>query len=223
MLLGLPSYAPAMALAAYCYAGRRLQGWTKDLPAENADGLRLASRAVDLGKDDSNVLWMAAFAIWQLARDVRRANELARRSLQLNPNSAIALTVTAWTEMIMGNPGRAIELYHRVDRLSPRDPRVWLIATGLGLSHFYEGRFDEARYWTEKALSHNPRFATALRCLAASLAQLGENEKASAAVTEMLKIEPRFTLSTFRAQLRVPDGAQGNRFFDALRLAGFPE
>jgi TolB-like protein/Tfp pilus assembly protein PilF len=218
-----PSYAPAMALAAYCYAGRRMQGWTKDLPAENAEGLRLASRAIELGKDDSNVLWMAAFAIWQLGRDVRRANELAYRSLQLNPNSAIALTVTAWTEMIMGNPGRAIELYHRADRLNPRDPRVWLIATGLGLAHLYDGRFEEARSWAEKALSHNPRFAMALRCLAASLAQLGESEKAAAAVREMLKIEPQFTLSTFRAQLRVPDGAQGDRFFGALRLAGFPE
>jgi TolB-like protein len=218
-----PSYAPAMALAGYCYAGRRIQGWTKDFPKENAEGLRLASRAIELGKDDGNVLWMAAYSVWQLGRDVRRANELAHRSLRLNPNSAIALTITAWTEMIIGNPGKAIELYHRADRLSPRDPRVWLIATGLGLAHFYEGRFDEAKSWAETALSHNQRFAIALRCLAASLAKLGQSEEAFAVVREMLKIEPRFTLSTFRAQLRVVDDVQGNRFFDALRLAGFPE
>jgi hypothetical protein len=55
------------------------------------------------------------------------------------------------------------------------------------------------------------------------MAQLGESEKASAAVRQMLKIEPRFTLSSFRAQLRAPDGVQGKRFFDALRLAGFPD
>jgi hypothetical protein len=52
-----PSYPPAMALAAYCYVGRRIQGWTKDFSAETAEGLRLASRAVELGKDDGNVLW----------------------------------------------------------------------------------------------------------------------------------------------------------------------
>jgi TolB-like protein/DNA-binding winged helix-turn-helix (wHTH) protein len=218
-----PSYAPAMALASYCYAGRRMQGWTKDLVAENEEGLRLASRAVELGKDDSNVMWMAAFGIWQLGRDVRRANELAYRSLQLNPNSAIALTVTAWTEMIMGNPRRAIELYHRADRLSPRDPRVWMIATGLGLAHFHDGGLEEARLWAEKALSHNSRSAMALRCLAASFARLGEGEKAFSAVREMLKIEPQFSLSSFRAQLRVPDGDQGIQYIDALRLAGFPE
>jgi TolB-like protein/DNA-binding winged helix-turn-helix (wHTH) protein/Flp pilus assembly protein TadD len=172
-----PSYAPAMALAAYCYVGRRIQGWTKDFSAETAEGLRLASRAVELGKDDGNVLWMAAYSVWQLGRDVQRANELAYRSLRLNSNSAIALTITAWTEMIRGNPGKAIELYHRADRLSPRDPRGWLIATGLGLAHFYEGRFDEAKSWAEKALGHNPRFAVALRCLAVSLAKLGQRDK----------------------------------------------
>src|SRR5262249_39315679 len=128
-----PSYPPAMALAAYCYAARRLQGWTKDFTAENAEGLRLALRAAELGKDDSNVLWMSAFSSWQLGHDLHHALELAHRSLRRNSNSAIALTITAWLEMIAGNEGQAIELYHRADRLSPRDPRAWLIATGLGL------------------------------------------------------------------------------------------
>ena len=193
-----------MALAAYCYVGRRIQGWTKDFTAENAEGLRLATRAVELGKDDGNVLWMGAYSFWQLGRDVTRARELAHRSLRLNSNSAIALTITAWIEMVAGNASKAIELYHRSDRLSPRDPRGWLIATGLGLAHFYEGQYDEAKSWAEKALAQNPRFAVALRCLAASAARLGQRETAAAAVRDMLRIEPHFTLSSFSANVRVP-------------------
>jgi len=218
-----PSYALAMALAAYCYAARRVQGWTTDFPAETAEGLHLASRAVELGNDDGNVLWMAAYSVWQLGREAQRAKELGYRSLRLNSNSSMALTITAWTEMISGNSGKAIELCHRANRLSPRDPRGWLIATCLGFVHFYEGRFDEAKSWAERALGHNPRFSAALRCLAVSLARLGEMEKATASVREMLKIEPQFTVSGFRAQLRVLDDSQGNRYLDALRLAGFPE
>jgi TolB-like protein len=68
-----PSYASAMALAACCYAGRNIQGWAQDPTAEAADGLELASRAVELGKDDGNVLWMAAYAVWRLAIDAPRA------------------------------------------------------------------------------------------------------------------------------------------------------
>jgi len=219
-----PSYAPAMALAAHCYVGRRIQGWTKDFTAENAEGLRLAVRAAELGKDDGNVLWMSAFSVWQLGRDLHRARELAHRSLRLNSNSAIALTITAWIEMIAGNEDHAIQLYHRADRLSPRDPRAWLIATGLGLAHFYLGHYDEAKSWAERALAQNSRFAAALRCLAASAARLGQRDTAAAAVREMLKIEPQFTLSNYRAHVRVlADSPWGAGLLEALRVAGFPE
>ena len=68
-----PSYAPALAMTAYCYAHRRQQGWAKDIDAEAAKGLRLASKAVELAKDDGNVLWMAAAAVWQLELNRQRA------------------------------------------------------------------------------------------------------------------------------------------------------
>jgi TolB-like protein/Flp pilus assembly protein TadD len=219
-----PSYPPAMALGAYCYGERRIQGWAQDLTGEVAEGLRLASRAVELGTDDSNVLWMAAFAVWRLAQDAQRARDLANRSLRLNPNSAIALAITAWAEMQMGHFGKAIELLHRAERLSPRDPRGWLIATGLGSAHFYEGHFDEAASWAEAALFQSPRFTVALRLLAASLARLGQQEKAAVAVQKLLNIEPKFTLAELRKRVRFLDGTPwGNRFLDALRLAGLPE
>jgi TolB-like protein len=61
-----PSYAPAMALGAYCYAERRVQGWTQHLTEEGIEGASLASRAVELGRGDGNVLWMCAYAVWYL-------------------------------------------------------------------------------------------------------------------------------------------------------------
>ena len=94
-----PAYAPAMALAAYCYAGGSIQGWSHDVGAYAKEGLRLALRALEHGKDDGNVLWMAAYAVRRLDQDVQRARELAYRSLALNPNSAIAMAVAGWMEV----------------------------------------------------------------------------------------------------------------------------
>jgi tetratricopeptide (TPR) repeat protein len=217
-------YAPAMALAAYCYGERRIQGWAQDPSAEAAEGLRLASRAVELGKDDGSVLWMAAYAVWRLAQDAQRARELAYRSLRLNSNSAIALAIAGWTENQMGNPRKAIELFHSAERLSPRDPRGWLIETGLGAAYFNDGHFEESVSWSKTALTHNPRFTVALRGLAAGLAKLGQYEKAAAVVQELLSIEPQLTLSNLRARLRFLDETPwGGTFLDALRLAGVPE
>jgi TolB-like protein/Tfp pilus assembly protein PilF len=219
-----PSYASAMALAACCYAGRNIQGWAQDPTVEASEGLALASRAVELGKDDGNVLWMAAYAVWRLALDAPRARELAYRSLRLNPNSAIALAITAWMESQMGNPAKAIEMYHRAERLSPRDPRGWLIATGLGMAFFFQEQFDEAASWAEKALVDNPRCTIALRTLAGSLAKMGRRKDAAVVVQKLLKIEPQLTLSVWRARLRWLDETPwGNRYVEGLRLAGLPE
>jgi len=219
-----PSYAPAMALAAYCYGERRIEGWAQDLPGEAAEGLRLAWRAAELGKDDGNVLWMAAFAVWRLTHDAQRARELAKRSLRFNPNSAIALAITAWTEMQIGQFSEAIQLLHLAERLSPRDPRGWLIATGLSAAHFNAGRFEEAAFWAEAALAQNSRSTVALRCLAASLARLGEAEKAADVARQLLQIEPQFSIAELRTRVRFLDRTPwGIAFVDALRLAGLPE
>src|SRR5262249_23153717 len=120
-----PSYAPAMGLGAYCYSMRRVQGWRKNPGMEIAEGLRLASAAAETGKDDSTVLWRAAFAARQLARDSRRASDLAYRSLALNPNAAMAMVMAGLSETSLGNPEKGLGLLRSAERLSPRDPRGW--------------------------------------------------------------------------------------------------
>lgn len=218
-----PNYAQAMALAAYCYAERSQQGWLKDREREAAEGIRLAARAVELVKTDANVLWMAAYAARQLSMDAQLARELAYRSLQLNPNSAIALAMTGWIEAIMAAPEKALEHLRRADQLSPRDPRTWFINTGMGMAHFIAGHYDEAIVWNKKALAQNPRSAVALRVLAASHASLGEIDRANEAIREMLKIEPHLTISSLRARMLMQHQDVWKQFSEALRRAGLPE
>ena len=218
-----PNYAQAMALAAYCYAERSQQGWLKDRALESAEGIHLAARAVELAKNDANVLWMAAYAARQLSMDAQLAKELAYRSLQLNPNSAIALAMTGWIEAILAEPAKALEHLRRADRLSPRDPRTWFINTGMGMAHFISSQYDEAIVWIKKALAQNPRSAVALRLLAASLASLGQIERAREAMRELRKIEPHLTISSLHARMQMQHESVWKKFSGALRLAGLPE
>jgi tetratricopeptide (TPR) repeat protein len=218
-----PAYAPAMALAAYCYVERRIQGWAKDPEAEAIVGQRLATRAVDLARDDANVLWMAAWAIRALGKDASRAGELTRLSLQLNPNSVMALTSVAFNEVFLVNPPEALKLLDRAERISPRDPRVWFMATARAHAHLQAEQYSEAASWARKALARNPRSTRALRILAMGLARLGELDQAAKAIREVLAIEPGLTISKLRARLdHWPEGAW-DRQAEALRLAGLPE
>jgi len=212
-----------MALAAYCHAERHFQGWVSKADVNPAAGVRLAWRAVELGKDDANVLWMAAFAIWTLAQDAQRSRELFGRSLQINPNSAIALTMAGWVESFTGHPDKGRELLERARRLSPRDPREWFMSTGMAIACIVDQRFDEAITWAEKALVQNSRFAVALRALAVALAKVGHRERAAKIVEDLLKIEPQLTISGLRARVPFVVESMWKTYSDALRLAGLPE
>ena len=218
-----PTYAPAMALAAYCYAERHNQGWTGAMDADATTGLALASRAIELGKDDANVLWMSAFAVRALGADPHRARALLSRALQLNPNSAIALTTAAWNEAMLANSTKALKMLQRAERLSPRDPRAWYMASAAALAHFACGQYEEASACARRGLSENPRFTRTLRVLAASLAKLGHMEGAEQAMQNLLKIEPDLTERKLRWRLRHMDESLLGTFLHGLHLAGLPE
>jgi TolB-like protein len=216
------SYAPAMALAAYCHAERFVQGWMNDQETEPREGLRLAARAVELGKDDSRVSWMAGYAIMRLQMNLPRAKELVCHSLELNPNSAMALAIVGAIEGELLNTGEALELLFRAMRLSPRDPRGWFITLKLAWVHIIAGQYDKAISVAEKALNQNPHSAHALRLLAASLAKQGRLDEGAAAVREALNIEP-MTLTRLRARLMFVDEDVWRDYAAGLRLTGLPE
>ena len=92
------SFAPAMAFAAFCYAVRAnvFQAWATGRDAEAAEAKHLANRAIECEPQNAEVLWMSAFAIGYLGGDIARARELFARSLAINPNSAMALTMSCF-------------------------------------------------------------------------------------------------------------------------------
>lgn len=213
-----------MALGAHCYTQRRLQGWAQNVTEESTEGTRLAARAIEFGQDDGNVLWMSGHAVWHFAMDARRAKELVNRSLAVNPNSAMALTQLAWIETCSNaNPAKGLDLFRRAERLSPRDPRGWFISAGVAAAYFFQGRLDETISWAQRALLHNPRFAVALRHLAASLAIQGRVDEAAAVMQQILEIEPDLTLTKLRARTMFLDSLYWSRYAEGLRDAGLPE
>lgn len=218
-----PSYAIAMALAAYCYCWRRHQGWATQPKREAEAALHYAARAVELGKEDANVLWMSAFVALAVGMDAQRAKQLAYGSLTLNPNSAAALAVAAIVESNLADQGKALELFGRAERLNPRDPRGWAFAGSIAVAHLVHGQFDKAAAISEAALLQNPRHAVALRALAASLAKMGQREAAAATLRKLLKIDPNLTISGLRARLMFMNQSVWQSYADGLRLAGLPE
>lgn len=218
-----PSYASAMALAAHCYTERRFVGWAKNIGAEQAEGLRLATRAVELARDDSDVLWMAAWTYWILAQDALGARELSRRSIELNSNCAAALALAGWIEVTDDNSEKAFELIEQAHRLNPRNSRDWFTLTAMAAACLAARRFEEAVIWARRSLVRNPRFSSTMRILASSLAMLGHKGEASELLRRVYEIEPNLTLSTLRSRMTYMHPSVWEAFSGGLRLAGMPE
>jgi len=123
---------------------------------------------------------------------------------------------------MLANSKKALEMLRRAERLSPRDPRAWYMASAAALAHFAGGQYEEASACARRALSENPRFTRTLRVLAASQAKLGRIESATQVIGDLLKIEPDLTVTKLRWRLRHMDESLLRTFLEGLALAGLP-
>ena len=219
-----PGYAPALAMAAYCHALRHFQGWVAPDDTHEAEGARLAWQAVELAPNDAQVLWMAAFAIWNMSPDRRAAApELFARSLVINPNSVMALTLSGWIEIMRGHQAAGRTMIERARRLSPRDPRGWFTQGAMAIAAIADENYPQAIQWAEQALTRNRRFAVALRVLIVALVKLDQKDRAGLIARELLAVEPELTISGFFKRIPFPRDAMATAYAEALRVAGVPE
>jgi TolB-like protein len=217
-----PTYAPALALAAYCCVERRVQGWAENPEGEASEGLAFATRAVELAGDDANVLWMSAYAGRSLGMDRDLATRLLERSISLNPNSAMALTAAAINKALF-QPGETLQLLDRAGRLNPRDPRAWIAEWTRAFAYFVLEQYDDAAIWAKNSLARNRRSGRALRLLAASYGRLGDQGRAKATIKQLSEIEPDLTITEVREVCAHWPADVWNRYSEGLRLAGLPE
>ncbi|QEE41655.1 MULTISPECIES: winged helix-turn-helix domain-containing protein [unclassified Methylobacterium] len=218
-----PDYASAMAATAYCRAQCHFQGWAEQDDHARSEAVDLAWRAVELAPGDAQVLWMAAFAIWNMALSGHeRARDLFRRSLLLNPNSAMALTLAGWIETTCGNGLEGPDMVVRAQRLNPRDPRGWLMAGVMAVADLIDENHAGAIEWADRALAQNRRFAVALRVLAVANVKLGRLDRAREAVATLLTVEPRLTVSGFLTRIPFPLESTAKIYAEALARAGLP-
>jgi TolB-like protein/class 3 adenylate cyclase/tetratricopeptide (TPR) repeat protein len=218
-----PDFAPAYALAAWCYVRRKGCGWMNDREQEIAEAASLARRAVKLGKDDAIALARGGHALGFLGDDLESGLECIDRALVLNPNLAIAWYLSGWLRVYRGEPEVAIEHLARAMRLSPLDPTLYNMQAGMGIAHFLAGRFDDASSWAEKASRDQTDYAVAPAIAAASHALAGRLEEARQAMGRLRQNYPALRISNLRDWLPIRRSEHFTRWTEGLRKAGLPE
>ncbi len=86
--------------------------------------------------------------------DTRRADDLSKRALDLDPDSPIALTTAGAIQTgIARDVDSGIALYRRAIEVNPNEPLAWLL---LGAAHSFRGDGPEAFAASEQALALSP-------------------------------------------------------------------
>jgi adenylate cyclase len=219
-----PDFASAYGRAALCYAFAKGNGWISDAASEVAEAMRLAQRALELGKDDAMALAASGWALAFVVRDLGGGAALIDRALRLNSNCAEAWFYGGWAKNYLGEPESAIERLARAMRLNPIDPRMSAMRTATAHAHFFLGRYDEAASWAAMALQDNPDYQPGLRIAAASNAIAGRPEQAHKALARLRQLNPALRVSTLKDVVGPYRRAEGlSRFEEGLRQAGLPE
>jgi adenylate cyclase len=187
-----------------------------------AEAHEMARKAVELDDRDAE----AHTVLGMVALFMRRYEESLRRletALEINSNLAFGYMWGGGYYALSCESDKARAHLKEAMRLSPRDPANYWTFAFLGLADFADERYEEAAEWAQRAIHLYQKFPTAHRLLTASRKQLGQIEKARAALIALLSVSPGTTVAKIRAAVPWKDPVVMERYLDALRKAGLPE
>jgi adenylate cyclase len=145
------------------------------------------------------------------------------RNLAINPNIADNYALMAYVLYQVGRDEEVIPNMKKAMRLSPYY-KAWYLQV-LGISYWIVGRYEEAldtfkRFMERQRKDEKPLLSAHLM-LAPTYIMLGQEEKARAHATEVLKLNPKFSLDSIRKASRRK--APVEKWYEAARKAGLPE
>lgn len=217
-----PTYAPALAYAAWCYEQRLLHDWPTATPSDAETATRLARAALAIDSGDAAAIAMAGFVLAIVGHDFDGGRVAAHRALDLNPNSTGVCWMAGWVIQFDGRPDEALAVFERALRLSPSDPQANFLLTGIGMAHLVSQRPQEAYQSASRAAALYPDVDVTYYVLVPACAQLGRIDEMDRAVAKLLSVAPSITISSFERRMPFRERNHLKILLAGLRRAGLP-
>jgi adenylate cyclase len=212
-----PGYARAYSTLAGAIANE-VQIGVYENPREALErAMPLAQKGVQL--DDSSGVGhvILGFIIIMLNRDYEKGIAEGERAVALEPNSVLAQYMLGLFLNLGGRTEEAIPILKKAVSLSPIPHPNAL--SNLAQACRIARRYEEAVAACRQALQREPNHMNVHLTLAATFVEMGKMEEARAEATEVLRIDPQYTVGRGRRTLW-KDQAEIDRYIDALRKAG---
>jgi len=153
------------------------------------------TRAISLSPNYAHAHYVKA-EVLALSRRFDAALATYDRAIALDPNHAAAYVGRGRNLIAMGRAAEAPAPVEKAIRLSPRDPDLFIWYYVMCHAHTHLARDAQAIEWCLKSTATGKSFWGAWTDLAAAYAWRGQKTEAAAAVAELLKVRPGFTVQT---------------------------
>lgn len=215
-----PDYAVAWCQLGWCHWSDARHFWTDSDARSLALAWEIGERAHQLDPEAAEPFALLAMTAMQQGR-FDEAAELATDAARRGAGHSFVNAIAAMVHSYCGNPQEATALVRRAIRLAPVHPNWYRIL--LARSELFAGNpqatVDLLAGWDGyfEGLFAFPAY------LIVALMETGHADEAARVASEALAAEPHFTISAWRAPLKMRNAADLARLTDALTALGLPE
>jgi adenylate cyclase len=212
-----PNWAQAYVLLGLTYLRESLLGWSASPMSSFEEAIKLAGKSLAL--DDSLPGPHGLMSQIHLhKREHDQAIAEAQKAVTLGPSLAFAYTWMGSALMYAGRSHEAIRYLEKAIRLNPFPPAYWI--RELGEADRMAERYDEAIREFKRAIQANPHYLDAYVSLACTYVLMGRANDAEAAASEVLRINPDFSVHDYAKALPYKEEKDLNCVTKALHKAG---
>jgi adenylate cyclase len=211
-----PDFAAAYAGLGWANFQAWVNQWNPD-PQSLDRIIGFAQKAIALDPSNSSACRLLGEChLWQ--RHYEQAIAEIERAIALDPNDADNYAELSSALNWVGRPEEAIGWMEKAMRLNPYYPVIYLL--GLGLAQYMTQKRDAAIATFRTALLHSPAFLGAHILLAILFGEAGRMEEARAEVSEVLRINPDYSLESLKEKIPFKDQTFLEKGMEILRQAG---
>jgi len=148
-----------------------------------------ATRALQLDAENPRVIGNLVNA-YAVLDDGESALRLARRAVELEPNSPVPYLWLGFAHMVVGSTSDAIAAYEREISIASHDTQQYAALGNLGRCYLLEGKLAEGETALDRSLGAYPDYDVNLKWKSIAAALRGKEETALANVKRLREVEP---------------------------------
>ncbi|HLF11760.1 MAG TPA: cyclic nucleotide-binding domain-containing protein [Gammaproteobacteria bacterium] len=182
-----------------------------------------AERALECDPKDALALAVDAHVAAWARNDLDAAERRLSEAISSNPSEPLAWLWNAMVHAWRGRGAEAMQCAERALSLSPLDPMMYYFHSLASTANLVGGCYERAIEFAERSLRENRLHTPTLRTLAVAQVLSKRIADARQTVIRVRELEPRLTVTVFRARYPGRDSPQFEKFAAALHAAGLPK